>query len=41
LIHLELTDLKKLPHITSLTEATNKDMAYILKRMPEENENCS
>ena len=41
LIHLELTDLKKLPHITSLEEATDKDMAYILKRMPLENENCS
>jgi len=41
LIHLELTDLKKLPHITSLEEATNNDMAYILKRMPLENENCS
>ena len=41
LIHLELTDLKKLPHITSLEEATNKDMAYILKRNPIENENCS
>lgn len=41
LIHLELTDLKKLPHITSLEEATDKNMAYILKRNPLENENCS
>lgn len=40
LIHLELTDLKKLTHITSLEEAANKDMAYILKRMPLEKENC-
>jgi len=41
LIHLELDELKKLPHITSLAEATDKNMAYILKRMPEKNENCS
>jgi len=41
LIHLELTELKKLPHITSLEEAIDNNMAYILKRMPIENENCS
>jgi hypothetical protein len=41
LIHLELSELKKLPHITSLEEATDENMAYILKRMPLENENCS
>ncbi len=32
LIHLELENLKKLPHINKLEEATDKNLAYILKR---------
>lgn len=38
LIHLEHADLKKLPHIADLSEATDKNLAYILKRKPLENE---
>ena len=32
LIHIELENLKKLPHITNLQEATDENTAYILKR---------
>lgn len=32
LIHIELENLKKLPHISSLEEATDENTAYILKR---------
>jgi leucyl-tRNA synthetase len=32
LIHLDLADLKKTPHITDLSQATDKNLAYILKR---------
>lgn len=32
LIHIELENLKKLPHITDLSQATDKNLAYILKR---------
>ncbi len=34
LIHLEHSDLKKLPHIYDLSEATDKNKAYIFKRNP-------
>lgn len=34
LIHLELEDLKKLPHIDDISKATNPNLAYILKRNP-------
>lgn len=34
LIHIDLEDLKKLPHITDFKEATDPKMAYILKRDP-------
>ncbi len=32
LIHLDVEDLKKLPHIDSLSQATDAGLAYILKR---------
>lgn len=32
LIHLELEDLKKLPHISDISEAKDSTLAYILKR---------
>lgn len=38
LIHLDLENLKKLPHISSLEEATDSNIAYILKRNPVEGE---
>lgn len=38
LIHLELEDLKKLPHISDISEATDSSLAYILKREPKEDE---
>lgn len=34
LIHLELSDLKKLPHIDDISKATDPNLAYILKRNP-------
>ena len=36
LIHLDIADLKKLPHITDIADAKDKNMAYILKRDPKE-----
>ena len=36
LIHLELEQLKKLPHISSIKDVKDKNLAYILKRDPEE-----
>lgn len=39
LIHLEISDLKKLPHISDLSEAKDSSLAYILKRNPENWEN--
>ena len=32
LIHLDIEDLKKLPHIDDISEATDTNLAYILKR---------
>lgn len=32
LIHLEIEDIKKLPHISSISEAADSNLAYILKR---------
>lgn len=41
LIHLKVEDLKKLPHISSIQEATDKNIAYILKREAKKwEENC-
>ena len=40
LIHLDLEQVKKLPHITDIKEATDNNLAYILKREPEKWENC-
>jgi len=43
LIHIDLEDIKKLPHISSLKEATDENTAYILKREPiewEKIDNC-
>ena len=34
LIHLSLEDVQNLPHISSISEATNESLAYILKREP-------
>ena len=34
LIHLDIEDLKKLPHIDNLSQATDANLAYILKRDP-------
>ena len=34
LIHLQIEDLKKLPHITDIKEIKDKNLAYILKREP-------
>jgi|GEM_PF-2415331 len=34
LVHIDIENLKQLPHITSLGEATDPKMAYILKREP-------
>ncbi|MDD5213591.1 MAG: leucine--tRNA ligase [Candidatus Gracilibacteria bacterium] len=38
LVHLDLENLKKLPHISSLEEATDANIAYILKRNPVDGE---
>lgn len=38
LIHLEHSDLKNLPHIYDISEATDPNLAYIFKRQPLENE---
>ena len=40
LIHLEIEDLKKLTHITDLSQAKFLNMAYILKRQPNPGESC-
>jgi len=34
LIHLAIEDVKKLPHIANIVEATDMNLAYILKRNP-------
>jgi len=41
LIHLTLEDVKKLPHIAYISEATDLNLAYILKREPNEGENTT
>lgn len=38
LIHLKSDDLEKLPHISSIKEATNEEIAYVLERKPKNNE---
>ena len=38
LVHLDIEDLKKLPHISDISEATDKNLAYILKREPKGSE---
>jgi isoleucyl-tRNA synthetase len=38
LIHLEIPNVKKLPHISDISEASEKNMAYILKRDPKAGE---
>lgn len=40
LIHIELADLKKLPHIDNISQATDKNLAYILKRQANLWESC-
>ncbi len=40
LIHIELENLKKLPHITDLSQATDLKLAYILKREAKIWESC-
>nr|MDD3719714.1 class I tRNA ligase family protein [Candidatus Gracilibacteria bacterium] len=40
LIHIELENLKKLPHITKIAEATDLKLAYILKREANKGESC-
>jgi len=34
LVHIDIENLKQLPHITDLKEAVDPKMAYILKREP-------
>jgi leucyl-tRNA synthetase len=34
LVHLDIEDLKKLPHISDISESIDKNLAYILKRDP-------
>ncbi len=41
LIHLDIADIKKLPHINDISEATDKNLAYILKREPKAWENTT
>jgi len=36
LIHLEIPQIKQLPHISDISEATDKNLAYILKREPKD-----
>lgn len=36
LIHLAMEDVKKLPHIADIAQATDENLAYILKREPRE-----
>lgn len=40
LIHLEIEDLKKLPHISDISEAVDPNLAYILRREKAEWESC-
>lgn len=40
LVHLDIADLKKTPHITDLSQATDPSLAYILKRDALPGENC-
>jgi len=40
LIHLAIEDCKKTPHITDISEATDMNLAYILKRDPAVGEDC-
>lgn len=40
LVHLAIEDLKKTPHISDLSQATDPSLAYILKRDPLPGENC-
>jgi len=41
LIHLEIPQVKQLPHITDISEATDNNKAYILKRAPKKWENAT
>ncbi len=36
LIHLDIPQIKQLPHINNISEATDNNIAYILKRAPKE-----
>ncbi len=38
LVHLEKVNMKKLPHVSDVSEATDENIAYILRRKPEEGE---
>lgn len=40
-IHLDHADLKQLPHISDISEATDVNLAYILKRPAMDGENIS
>lgn len=40
LIHLAMEDLKQLPHVADISEATDPILAYILKRDPLPGESC-
>lgn len=41
LIHLAIEDVKSLPHITDISQATDMTLAYILKREPLAGEECT
>ena len=41
LIHLQVEDIKKIPHIADLSEAKDPNLAYLLRRDPIEGENCA
>jgi len=41
LIHLEIPNVKKLPHISDISEAIDENKAYILKRDLKAGENAS
>lgn len=40
LIHLEMDQVRSLPHINDISEATEDNLAYILKREPRDWESC-
>lgn len=40
LVHLDIENVKKLPHIADISQATDANLAYILKREPQEGESC-